>query len=578
MSGILGRSVAIESRKSFQREEDLATQGFRVKNGAVLTCNGIGLKNMLQAGRRWLESHVHIVNALNVFPVPDGDTGINMLLTMRSALEETEQTVDQRVGVMAQAVAHGALMGARGNSGVILSQFLHGLALGLEGKATFTAEVLAHATQLGVEKAYQSMVEPVEGTILTVARQAALAAQQSAGRNHQDLLTLLNDIVAGAKLAQAKTPELLPVLKEAGVTDSGGQGLVYILEGALRFIRAEPVSIDLSNEATPRLKPMPGADAESYGYDVQFLIRGSKLDLEEIRAQMNGLGQSTLVVGDEHIVKVHLHTADPGLSIRYGASQGIVEDVIIQDMEEQARQFLQERIHNPLNGILPVSSKGAMLNIATICVAPGDGLAQIFHSLGVNQVLSGGQTMNPSTQELLEAINLVEADTVLVLPNHSNAISAARQAGSLSSKNVQVIPTKTVPQGIAALLSFNYQADLASNVQRMLDAVQQVQTIEVAQAVRDSTFDGFKIKAGDVVGFLNNRLQGIGQSFEEVVLDLLAKIEIEPYEILTLYFGQDSSPDQARHLADNIEGRYPELEIDIHQGGQSHYQYIISLE
>jgi DAK2 domain fusion protein YloV len=560
---------------------DLADQGFKIQENVVIACNGIGLKNMLQAGRQWLETHVDVVNALNVFPVPDGDTGTNMLLTMRSALEEVGQTANHHVETIAAAAARGALMGARGNSGVILSQFLQGLAVGLKGKVNFTAEDFAYATDLGVGQAYQGVINPVEGTILTVVRAAAEAARHSVKTN-QDLVILLTDMLAAAKIAQINTPELLPVLKEAGVTDSGGQGLLYILEGGLRFMTNEPVDVDPVGEAIPILQSNLGVDEKTFGYDVQFLIRGEQLNLEEIRDHIGSLGWSTMVVGDERLVKVHVHANDPGLPISYGASQGVISDVVVESLEQLAREFVHDRAApRPLfQSPADTSSvdKAAGPHIAAVSIVPGQGLADIFQSLGVSRIVPGGQTMNPSTQEILDVIKQVEPDQVLVLPNNKNVILAARQAQELSEKHVEVIPTETVPQGIAALLSFNDQADFDTNVRRMLDAARDVQTIEIVQAVRDTSLGGLNIKSGDIMGLFNGRLMRVDQNHNEVTLDLLSQIEIDAYEIVTIYFGQGSSPEQAQTLANRINELYPEIGVEVYDGGQPHHHYIISVE
>jgi hypothetical protein len=549
-------------------EKTLANQGFQLADDIVISADGAGLKHLLRAGQGWLEAHVNVVNGLNVFPVPDGDTGTNLVLTMRSAMAHVAEAADDNVATIAAAAAQGALMGARGNSGVILSQFLRGLASSFEGHTVFTVGDFARAAQVGVQEAYKSVVKPVEGTILTVARAAADAARQNAATN-DDLVAHLTEVVAAAKIAQAETPELLPVLKEAGVTDSGGQGLVYILEGSLRFLRGEPVDLDPAGEAAPLLQSSLGADEEAYGYDVQFLIQGESLDVGTIRQQIDSLGWSTVVVGDERLVKVHVHSRDPGVPISYGASQGIISDVVVENMETQAKEF----VHGHL-----ATAGDPVGEIATVAVVPGSGLAQIFKSLGVNGILPGGQTMNPSIQELLEAIDRVKAEQVLVLPNNSNVILAARQVETLSKKQVVVVPTKTLPQGIAALLAFNYQADLETNAQRMHAAAAQVQTIEVARAVTDRTFNGFNIKPGDVMGLFNDELMSVGQDYEGPVLDILARIQMEAYEIATIYYGCDCSHSQADGLAREISGRFPDLEIEVHSGGQPHYDYIISLE
>jgi hypothetical protein len=548
----------------------------------MLAVDGLGLKKMLQAGQHWLGAHVQVVNSLNVFPVPDGDTGTNMVLTMRAALAEAETVTDSNAGTIAAAIAHGALMGARGNSGVILSQFLQGLAAGLAGRATCTSADFARAVQLGQDMAYQSVVNPVEGTILTVARAAAQAAERSA-QSHQDVAMVLADMLAAAKTAEAGTPELLPILKEAGVTDSGGQGLVYILEGCLHFLMGEPLEAAPASPATPLVQANFNPDEMAYGYDVQFLIQGDHLNVAEIRAEIDRMGWSTLVVGDEHTVKVHVHADDPGQPMSYGAKLGVLSDVVIENMGLQARQFIRERTTTALPPLAVPSHmtehlRETMTNVAIVCVAPSRGLAQILQSLGATQIVFGGQTMNPSPQELLEAINQVSVEHILILPNNSNVILAAQQAQKLSAKNVQVVPTKTIPQGIAALLSFNYQTDLETSAQRMLHAAQQIHTIEITQAARDTSLSGFQIRTGDVMGLFNDELVSVGYHYDEVALDVLAKVAPSDYEVVTIYFGHDSSVEQANTLAEQINTRYPELEVEVHDGGQPYYYYIISLE
>jgi len=383
-------------------------------------CGGQGLKRALNAGRLWLENHAAAVNALNVFPVPDGDTGTNMLLTMNAALGEIERSPEDSVSVIAHAVAHGALMGARGNSGVILSQIFRGFAHSLDGTTTLSTQEFAHAAQEACDTAYQGVVKPVEGTILTVAREAARAAREAADHT-DDVVELLAHVVESAKVANALTPELLPVLKEAGVVDAGGQGLVYILEGALRFLRGEGVEMDLKMDAVVDLKSTLGAGEEGYGYDVQFLIKGESLDVDQIRNTIGSMGESTLVVGDSKLVKVHVHVYDPGIPISYGVSQGVLRDVVVENMEEQYQEFVMGDARSAV-------ATEDVTDIATACVVPGDGLRRIFESLGASVIVYGGQTMNPSTQEILDAIGSVDVEKVLVLPNNSNVILAARQA------------------------------------------------------------------------------------------------------------------------------------------------------
>jgi hypothetical protein len=545
-------------------EQVSIARGFQIENSVITRCNGIGLKNILHSARKWLEAHADIVNNLNVYPIPDGDTGTNMVLTMRAALAQVDQAPDHDVSTIAAAAAHGALMGARGNSGVILSQFLHGLAEGLQGQATFTATDFARAAQLATAHAYQSVIEPVEGTILTVARAVSDTAQQSAPGN-TDLPAFFADVLRAAKIAQARTPLLLPVLKEAGVTDSGGQGLVYLLEGTLRYLQGQPVD-EASVETEPPVQAAVDVADDAYGYDVQFLIQGPGLNVANIRTYIDGIGRSTLVVGDEHLVRVHVHTDDPGAPISYAAQQGIVSDVVVENLDEQAQVF----VHKPeeVNQIT-----------ATIAVAPGQGFARIFESLGVNRIVTGGQTQNPSVEDLLAAINQVPVGNVVILPNNGNIIMAAQQAQKLAAgKNAVVLPTHTVPQGIAAMLSFNPQAELDTNVQRMTESVRQVQTIEVTCVTRDSIFNGFRIKTGDIIALLDGELVGTGQNVDDVSMNALAQIDLAAYEILTIYFGRNCGPDQARALADRLQNQYSTLNVEVHAGGQPHYHYIISME
>lgn len=533
-------------------------------------CGGQSLKLALLAARQWLEKHAAAVNALNVFPVPDGDTGTNMLLTMNAALAEIERSPDDSVSAIGHAVAHGALMGARGNSGVILSQIFRGFARSLDGQATLSAHGFAQAAQEACDTAYQGVVKPVEGTILTVAREAARAAREAAERT-DDVTEVLAQVVETAKLTNALTPELLPVLKEAGVVDAGGQGLVYILEGTLRYIRGESVDADREMDAVVDLKSPLGAGEVGYGYDVQFLIKGDMLNVDEIRNTIDAMGESTLVVGDSHLVKVHVHVHDPGVPISYGVSQGAIADVIVENMEEQYKEFVMGQAK-------PSIATEELTDIATVCVVPGEGLRRVFESLGASAIIYGGQTMNPSTQELLTAVESVDAATVLMLPNNSNIILAANQARDLSNKHVVVVPTKTIPQGISAMLAFNYQADVETNAERMSQAAGEIQTIEVTQAVRSTQINGIDVTQGDIIGLLNDRLVAAGQDYTSVVLDVLSQASTEEYEIATIYFGQDATPEEANTLADHIVQKYPDLEVEVHQGGQAHYRHILSLE
>lgn len=542
---------------------DLAQQGFKIEDNSVTACNGVGLKNLLVAGKEWLQAHADQVNRLNVFPVPDGDTGTNMLLTMRAAVTAAELATDHTAGAIAAAAARGALLGARGNSGVILSQFLQGMAAGLGNRVHFTTADFAHAARLGVAQAYQSVTQPVEGTILTVARAVSEAAQSSANSTH-DLVVQLSDVVNAARVAQASTPELLPVLKQAGVTDSGGQGLLYIFEGWLRFLYNQPV--DAAAEA--ELAPAVVSEIEDYGYDVQFLIGGSGLDVAAIRAKIDSLGWSTVVVGSDSLVKVHVHTHDPGAPLSYAAALGTISDVVVEDLNRQARAFLAASPAAP-----PTAAVGIVV------VSSGPGFEAIFRGLGAGQVVAGGQTMNPSTQELLAAIEQIPNENVLIFPNNCNIMLTAQQAAALSGKAVRVMPTETVPQGIAALVAFHPELDAETNAARMREAAGRVVTIEVTRAARHMSLAGVEVSSGAVIGLVNGQLRGSGPETSGVVLDILAQLDDQTAgELLTLYFGAGTPATAAQALAAAISERRPQLEIEIYSGGQPHYDYIISLE
>lgn len=535
----------------------------------IRTCNGVGLKNLLQAGHDWLEAHLVVVNNLNVFPVPDGDTGTNMVLTMAAALNRVAVGADDRVGSIAAAAAQGALLGARGNSGVILSQFLKGLAQGLEGQHRFNAARLAAAMQAGVEQAYAGVIEPVEGTILTVMRAVAGQARQQAG-TEVDLVNLLSGMVEAARQAQATTPELLPILKQAGVTDSGGQGFVYLLEGALRRATGQPVTGPAVHHPVVA-RPEPAGSEDRYGYDVQFLIHGEQLEVAAIRAALNHSGRSTLVVGDERLVKVHVHTHDPGQPLSYGAKLGRLSDVVVENMASQVRQFARARA----SIAAPAEEPGT---VAIVAVVSGPELGQIFQSLGAGRVVPGGPTMNPSVAELLAAVRQVTPDDVLILPNHRQVMLVARQVQALVEKRVAVVPATTIPQGIAALLSFQPEADWSLNVQRMHDSLRQVRSVEITPANQDRVYDGLAVRAGELMGLLDENLVSTGRSEAEVLLDILSQTGLDHYELMTVYTGAKTTPKQGQILAEQVQQHYPELEVEVYEGGQPHALYIISLE
>jgi DAK2 domain fusion protein YloV len=559
------------TNQAYSTTDRSTTSTEREPPGPIRLCDGRGLKRLIGAGLAWLERHQAAINALNVYPVPDGDTGTNMLLTMQSAYKEIQDSPEAEVGVIAQKVAHGALMGARGNSGVILSQIFRGFARPLEGLESFDTVQFAAALRDAAVMAYKGVIKPVEGTILTVAREASEAAVHAAASS-DDLTYVLERVVLEARDSVTRTPTLLSVLAEAGVVDAGGQGLYVILEGMLRFARGERLTIDTTLAEGMDLHTLHLESEEGYGYDIQFLIHGDGLNVADIRATIDSMGECALVVGDTRTVKVHVHSPEPGTPINYGASVGSLSRVIVENMQEQYQEFVLNKAQQPVAPAEPLSG------IGTVVVAPGPGLTTVFESLGASFVVAGGQTMNPSTEELLKAVESTPTDEVIILPNNKNIVMAAEQAASLSEKHVEVVRTITVPQGISALLSLNYQADLATNVRTMGDAAQAIETAEITQAVRSVQIDGFEVEEGEVIGLVNGKLKAKGDDPGKVVMSSLQAMNAEEFEIITLYYGETITADEAQELADKISDRYPEQEIEVVDGGQPHYHYILSAE
>ena len=537
-----------------------------------LTTDGQGFKRLFRAALAWLQYHQAAINVLNVYPVPDGDTGTNMVLTMQSAWAEIEDSPENNVGRMAHQMAHGALMGARGNSGVILSQIWRGFARSLDGKEVYRVQDLAAACQEAAATAYKGVVKPVEGTILTVARAVADSATRAA-RETDNLVRVLEHMVFAAHEAVLLTPSLLSVLAEAGVVDAGGQGLFVILEGMLRYMRGEQVAEDVMlDEAVDLMTTKLEPGEAGYGYDVQFLIVSQGLDVEAIRHRIIQMGECPLVVGDPETVKVHVHVPDPGIPISYGASLGSLRDVVVEDMQAQYRDFIAE-------GELPSSpSPQPSQEIGVAAVVLGDGLARVFQSLGVSAIVHGGQTMNPSTQDLLEAIENLPAERVILLPNNSNVIMAAEQARELSDRPVAVVPSRSIPQGVAALLAINYQADFETNVAAMTSAMEEVETGEITTATRSANINGLEIAEGQIIGLHDGELKVAGTTVKEVVLALLREIDPSQCEIITLYYGDTVSESEANALADLVQEDWPDQEIEVVGGGQAHYHYIFSVE
>jgi uncharacterized protein len=548
-------------------QETPSGKGFREP---IRRCDGRGLKRLIGAGLAWLERHQAAINALNVYPVPDGDTGTNMLLTMQSAYQEIQASPEEEVGVIAQKVAHGALMGARGNSGVILSQVFRGFARGLENLESFDTVHFASALREASATAYKGVIKPVEGTILTVAREAAEAAVAAAAAS-DDLVWVLEQVAREARDSVTRTPRLLSVLADAGVVDAGGQGLYIILEGMLRYTRGEQLTVDPDLAAALDLQALH-ADAEGgYGYDIQFIIHGENLEVDAIRDTIASMGDCALVVGDSRAVKVHVHSPEPGTPINYGASLGSLSRVIVENMQEQYQEFILSKAQQPAVTEPPSG-------IGTVIVASGPGLTTVFESLGASVVVQGGQTMNPSTEELLKAVEGIPSDKVVILPNNKNIVLTAEQAKSLAKKQVEVVPTITIPQGITALLSLNYQADLDTNARVMAEAAGTIETVEITTAVRSVQVNGMEVREGEVIGLVNGQLKVKGDSPASVVLQALLEVNTEEYEIITIYYGESVRADEAEELAELLAERYPEQEVEVVDGGQPHYHYILSVE
>jgi dihydroxyacetone kinase-like predicted kinase len=514
------------------------------------SADGQDFVQLVRAGLIWLQHHQESVNALNVFPVPDGDTGTNMVLTMQSAWNEVAELSERHVGDVAHKVAHGALMGARGNSGVILSQIWRGMARKLEDQRVLHGANLAMAMVEGAHTAYRGVIRPVEGTILTVAREVADEATRAANESGE-LAYVLGHMVERARDAVARTPELLAVLAEAGVVDAGGQGLYIILEGMHRYLNGEAI---LENMVLAHTEHPAGAAhvvlEDAYGYDVQFIIIGDGLDVPAI------------------------HVLDPGVPLSYAAQLGSLQDVVVEDMQAQSQQFSAARGRPPALVEPPTDVEG----VALVAVAAGDGLARVLQSLGVTSIVHGGQTMNPSTEEILRAVEELPNEQVIVLPNNKNIVMAAEQARDLSTKRVVVVPTRSIPQGISAVLTLNHQADLETNANMMLQAMQEVRTGEVTVATRDVGLGGLAVKAGQVIGLLDDELVVAGEAPRDVVQRLLERMDASELEIVTLYFGADVAPAEAQELGEQLQDLHAELEFEVLEGGQPHYFYIISAE
>ena len=529
-------------------------------------------KRALLGSLSWLGANHEEVNRLNVFPVPDGDTGTNMLLTLQSAVEDIKESNAAEVSKIAKLASHGSLMGARGNSGVILSQIFRGFARAVEGKGSLTPGELATAFDEAANAAYRAVNKPTEGTILTVAREAGRAASAAAAAPDASVPRVIAAAAAGARAAVLKTPSQLQILRDAGVVDAGGYGLQIILEGMLRTVEEAEAAPAASAAARAAISPAAQAAMAlpegGWGYCTEFLIEGVALDVDLIRKQIEALGNSVLVVGEPELVKVHVHTDDPTSVINLAGGYGKLLKLNVGDMSTQHRRILE--------GAPP---KAARQNgIGLVAVVAGSGLVAIFQGLGVDAIVEGGQTMNPSTQDMLNAIQSVPYDEVILLPNNRNVILAAKQVLGLTAKNVHVLETHSVPQGVAALVGFRPERNGADNMRAMRAEADRVQTIEVTHAVRDTRSNGLKVKKGDVIGLINEKLEFTGADYVDVVNKALGKLGPDAYELVTVYSGEDATEDELKKLEAAIKSSYPGLEVEVQHGGQQHYPFILSVE
>ena len=541
--------------------------------------DGRTLRRVAGAGLSWLRTNQQLVNSLNVFPVPDGDTGTNMVLTMQAAMDEIAPLGERSISQVAQAIAHGTLMGARGNSGVILSQIWRGFARALDGHETMDAETLAIALDEARETAYKGVVRPVEGTILTVSKDIALAAEEAVRDGVQSTFEMLERIVEAAEKSVLRTPDLLPVLKEAGVVDSGGKGLLLLFEGILRAIYRLPLDQPLAAiQPLSALVLDRASEAIEPGQDWEVIVDfrpHTPLDVTDFYQRLDEMGTSIQVGEGDGMYRMHIHVPDEVRfePIEYIDQLGIVTNVSLENlMVQMADKASQADIQSIL---LETVEPG---QIAIIAVAPGPGIARVFASLGVAAIVEGGQTMNPSTQEILDAFENLPTDKIIILPNNKNVVLAAEQATELTVKQVAVVPSISVPQGISAMFALNQQGDFDETVAAMTNALDDVQYAELTTATRSIDIDGVSVSRGQVICMLNGRLVAASDNLEEILHETLRQANTDRTELFTLYYGAGLTAMQANQLADNIRQNWPQQEVEVVEGGQPHYQLILSIE
>ncbi len=550
---------------------------------STLIIEGIQLKNMILSGANHLENNKSLVNALNVFPVPDGDTGTNMSLTMQSAVKEVKNAKGEDVSHIMDAAANGSLMGARGNSGVILSQIFRGFAKALKKEEKLNAKVLANAFLEGSNTAYKAIMKPTEGTILTVIRETAEYAVKTA-ESCTDTLMLLEEILKKSNEVLDRTPDMLPVLKNAGVVDAGGKGLICIIEGMYQALKTGTLlelkqDAQLEEEEVGYNRAMLQAEEITFGYCTEFFIRAKSVDQEKYKQEISALGDSMVVVGEPDLVKVHIHTNNPGKVLELALTHGELSKIKIDNMREQHRELLvKEEDYKSAAKKEETVNDGPPDKYGLISVAMGEGISNIFKDLGVNEIIEGGQTMNPSTEDILKSINRIHAENIVIFPNNSNIILAANQAKSLAKKNVIVAPTKTIPQGISALMALDFDRSVEDNFRKVEKAIAGVKSGSVTYAVRNSIFDGINIEEGNILGIVEGKIKDVGSDTLEVSKNILAEMVDEDASLISIYYGNETAKEEAETLSEHISLLYDDCEVELHYGGQPLYYYILSVE
>ena len=550
----------------------------------VKKIDGMMLKEMFSSGAALLTQNRESVDALNVFPVPDGDTGTNMTQTINSAIKEMNAKRYTSVADVADAVARGALKGARGNSGVILSQILRGFARALVGREEIDCALLAQMIREGANTAYKAVMKPKEGTILTVIRVIAEDTLKIAGQ-YEDVTALFKTILTSGDAILRKTPDMLPVLKQAGVVDSGGMGLMVVFRGMYAALAGEPVDAGVEENKSGASLPGEFVDEHAslrvediqFGYCTEFIVSHPRPDMKEsevvhLRKRLERIGDCVLVISDLSVVKVHVHTNEPGKAIQYALELGELDAIKIDNMFEEAREREAKQAE------AEAAKKAETKEYGIVAVALGEGLANIFRDLNVDQIVDGGQTMNPSIQDLAEAADATNAKNVIILPNNTNIILAAQQASELTEKNVVVLQTKSVPMGISAALAFNPEASVEENTAAMSEAANNVHTASVTYAVRDTNYDSREIHSGDIMGMLDNKLEILGHKAEDVALECVERMVNEDSSLITVYFGSDVTAEQAQELGDALEEKYPDCDVEVQNGGQPLYYYLVAVE